>query len=148
MALQDKHLRAFIRLDGKHRPISGTTVLRLLKPKVGKWKEVQTYLCCPKPIPPTTTTTTTTIVSFSIVFDNVLIATAGASCGNPISTFTYYSRTPLVGTGRDIGKQVFVDSNCTLLFNGQEKWAHCTATDIPMKISTIGVIMDVDACKP
>lgn len=48
-------LRAFVRLDGQGRVVSGSLILRKNKPKVGKWIEVTTYECCD------TTTTTTTI---------------------------------------------------------------------------------------
>jgi hypothetical protein len=41
-----RDLRAFVRYDGNQRVIPGSLVLRRSKPKVGNWKEIQTYECC------------------------------------------------------------------------------------------------------
>lgn len=41
-----RDLRAFVRYDGNQRVIPGSLVLRRSKPKVGDWKEIQTYECC------------------------------------------------------------------------------------------------------
>jgi hypothetical protein len=54
-AYNKKDLKAYVRYDGNGRVIAGSLVLRRNKPKVGNWKEIQTYECCE----PTTTTTTT-----------------------------------------------------------------------------------------
>jgi len=55
-----KDLRAFVRLDGSGRVVSGSLILRKKKPKVGRWFEIKTYECCdPLEIVETTTTTTT-----------------------------------------------------------------------------------------
>jgi len=56
MSTQNRDLTGFIRMDGQGRAVAGSLILRKNKPKVGNWKEVQTYECCN----PTTTTTTTT----------------------------------------------------------------------------------------
>jgi hypothetical protein len=60
MSKSKKDLRAFVRLDGSGRVVSGSLILRKKKPKVGKWFEIQTYECCdPLDIVNTTSTTTT-----------------------------------------------------------------------------------------
>jgi len=46
-------LKAFVRIDGTGRDVSGSLILRLKMPKVGKWREIQAYQCCD----PFTTTT-------------------------------------------------------------------------------------------
>ncbi len=50
-----KDKKAFVRVDGSGRDVGGSLVLRLNKPKNGKWREVPAYLCC---LPTTSTTTT------------------------------------------------------------------------------------------
>jgi hypothetical protein len=55
MATSKKDLKAFVRIDGSGRVVAGSLILRLKKPKVGKWREIPAYECCN----PTTTTTTT-----------------------------------------------------------------------------------------
>lgn len=46
MATNKRDLRAYVRYDGTGRIIPGSLVLRRAKPKVGDWKEIQTYECC------------------------------------------------------------------------------------------------------
>ena len=46
MATNKRDLRAYVRFDGTGRIIPGSLVLRRSKPKVGDWKEIQTYECC------------------------------------------------------------------------------------------------------
>lgn len=46
MATNKRDLRAYVRYDGTGRIIAGSLVLRRNKPKVGNWKEIQTYECC------------------------------------------------------------------------------------------------------
>lgn len=46
MATNKRDLRAYVRYDGTGRIIPGSLVLRRNKPKVGNWKEIQTYECC------------------------------------------------------------------------------------------------------
>ena len=46
MATNKRDLRAYVRYDGTGRIIAGSLVLRRSKPKVGNWKEIQTYECC------------------------------------------------------------------------------------------------------
>jgi len=46
MASNKRELKAYARFDGSGRIVPGSTILRKKMPKVGKWKEVQTYLCC------------------------------------------------------------------------------------------------------
>jgi len=41
-----RFLKAYARFDGSGRIVPSSTILRKNKPKVGDWKEVQTYLCC------------------------------------------------------------------------------------------------------
>lgn len=50
--MSNPHLKAFVRYDGSNRPVAGSLILRVKKPKVGKWKEVYNHN-----IVPTTTTT-------------------------------------------------------------------------------------------
>ena len=65
MATNKKDLKAFARLDGQGRVVSGSLILRKSKPKVGKWIEIAAYECCnytsttTTTAVPTTTTTTT-----------------------------------------------------------------------------------------
>lgn len=54
MATIDKRvLRSFVRIDGQNRIVAGSLIQRRKMPKVGKWLEIEGYLCC--------TTTTTTV---------------------------------------------------------------------------------------
>ena len=46
MATNKRDLKAYVRYDGNQRVIPGSLVLRRAKPKVGNWKEIQTYECC------------------------------------------------------------------------------------------------------
>jgi hypothetical protein len=46
MASNKRFLKAYARFDGSGRIVPSSTILRKNKPKVGSWKEVQTYLCC------------------------------------------------------------------------------------------------------
>lgn len=46
MASNQRLLKAYARFDGSGRIVPSSTILRKNKPKVGDWKEVQTYLCC------------------------------------------------------------------------------------------------------
>jgi hypothetical protein len=39
-------LKAFIRYDGSGRTVAGSLILARKKPKVGIWKEIDTYECC------------------------------------------------------------------------------------------------------
>ena len=48
-------LKYFVRYDGSGRIIPSSLIGRQKMPKVGKWKEIDGYLCCNY----TTTTTTT-----------------------------------------------------------------------------------------
>ncbi len=43
MSSNNPHLKAFVRYDGSGRPISGSLILRIKKPKIGNWKEVYNY---------------------------------------------------------------------------------------------------------
>jgi hypothetical protein len=40
------NLRAFVRLDGQNRVVTGSLVMRKNKPKVGKWMEIVKGQCC------------------------------------------------------------------------------------------------------
>jgi len=51
MASNKRFLKAYARFDGSGRIVASSTILRKNKPKVGDWKEVQTYLCCNDIIP-------------------------------------------------------------------------------------------------
>jgi hypothetical protein len=46
MTPNKRDLKAFVRYDGSGRVVAGSLILRRQKPKVGKWKEIQTYECC------------------------------------------------------------------------------------------------------
>jgi hypothetical protein len=46
MATNKKSLRAFVRYDGTGRVVPSSVILARTKPKVGDWKEIQTYECC------------------------------------------------------------------------------------------------------
>lgn len=61
-----KELKAFVRLTGSGRVVSGSLIFRKNKPKTGRWQEVGADVCCAvtttttTTVAPTTTTTTTT----------------------------------------------------------------------------------------
>lgn len=59
------NLRAFVRLDGNNRVVAGSLILRKNKPKVGRWLEIATGLCCQTTTTTTTTSTSTTTTSTS-----------------------------------------------------------------------------------
>ena len=46
MASNKRLLKAYARFDGSGRVVPSSTIFRKSMPKVGKWKEVQEYLCC------------------------------------------------------------------------------------------------------
>ena len=64
-SINSRPLKAFVRFDGSGRIVAGSLILRKNKPKVGKWKEIQAYVCCflttttTTTVAPTTSTTTT-----------------------------------------------------------------------------------------
>jgi hypothetical protein len=41
-----RDLKAFVRYDVNGRIIPGSLILNRFKPKVGKWKEIETHECC------------------------------------------------------------------------------------------------------
>lgn len=43
---KNNKLKAFVRIDGTGRVIPSSLILQRFKPKVGKWKEVNSTLCC------------------------------------------------------------------------------------------------------
>lgn len=53
-----RELKAFVRLDGQNRKISGSLIYRRNKPKVGNWVQVSASECCTLDYPTTTSTTT------------------------------------------------------------------------------------------
>ena len=57
MASNKNDLKNFARLDGAGRLISGSTILRKKKPKVGNWLEIPVGVCCD----PLTVCSTTTV---------------------------------------------------------------------------------------
>jgi len=42
----NQNLKAYVRYDGSGRVVAGSLILRRQKPKVGKWEEINTSLCC------------------------------------------------------------------------------------------------------
>jgi hypothetical protein len=84
MSNSKKDLKAFVRIDGSGRVVAGSLILRLKKPKVGKWREIPAYECCN----PTTTSTTTGAVT----------TTTTASPPPPISTTTTTTEAPTTTT--------------------------------------------------
>lgn len=54
-----RELKAYVRIDGSHRMVPSSLILRKNKPKVGRWEEVDAYECCNTPAATTSTTTTT-----------------------------------------------------------------------------------------
>ena len=59
MASNRKTLKAFVRVDGSGRTVAGSNIMRINKPKVGNWREIQAYECC-DPFTTTTTSSSTT----------------------------------------------------------------------------------------
>jgi hypothetical protein len=56
-------LRAFVRIDGSGRVVSGTPVFQAHKPKVGTWREIPLYY---RGVATSTTTSTTTIAGITV----------------------------------------------------------------------------------
>lgn len=52
-----RELKAFVRLDGQNRKISGTLIYRRSKPKVGNWVQISASECCDLDFTTTSTTT-------------------------------------------------------------------------------------------
>lgn len=46
MAQKNPRKKAFIRIDSSGRIVPGSTVLRLSKPKIGRWVEITSDVCC------------------------------------------------------------------------------------------------------
>lgn len=46
MANINPRLKAYVRVDASGRVIQGSLILRKQKPKIGRWVEVQSSLCC------------------------------------------------------------------------------------------------------
>lgn len=46
MANKDIRKKAFVRLDANNRVIQGSLVLRKQKPKIGKWLQITSDVCC------------------------------------------------------------------------------------------------------
>lgn len=46
MSTINPRLKAYVRIDASGRVIESTIVLRKQKPKIGRWIEVQSSLCC------------------------------------------------------------------------------------------------------
>jgi hypothetical protein len=44
--IENNKLKAFVRYDGNNNIVPGSLILRLSKPKDGKWEEIPTSLCC------------------------------------------------------------------------------------------------------
>jgi hypothetical protein len=57
MVTNKRDLKGFVRIDGSHRLVPSSLILRKSKPKLGRWEEVDVWECCNG----TTTTTTTAI---------------------------------------------------------------------------------------
>lgn len=53
MANNKRDLKAFVRYDGSGRVVSSSLVLRVKKPKVGNWAQVQAHECCDSDYPTT-----------------------------------------------------------------------------------------------
>lgn len=45
----NRNLKAYVRYDGSGRIIAGSNIFAKSMPKLGNWKEVQTYICCNTP---------------------------------------------------------------------------------------------------
>lgn len=61
-----RDLRGFVRIDGSHRLVPNSLILRKNKPKVGRWEEVDVWECC-NGITTTTTTTAIPCVEYMMV---------------------------------------------------------------------------------
>jgi hypothetical protein len=60
-----RKLKSFIRYEGSGRAIGSSVVLRQKMPKVGRWKEIPSTLCCGA-VETTTTTTTVNVGLFNV----------------------------------------------------------------------------------
>jgi hypothetical protein len=46
MAQKNPRKKAFIRIDASGRVIPGSVVLRVSKPKIGRWVQITSDVCC------------------------------------------------------------------------------------------------------
>lgn len=124
---QTPKLRAFVRIDGSGRVVSGTPVLQASKPKVGTWREIPLYYrgegtttttttAAPSTTttttatPSTTTTTTTAVASFSY---SLATGTSSFFVCNGSNRLTLYAGVATL----NIGVQLYTDSGLTTPYN-------------------------------
>jgi hypothetical protein len=51
--MASKKLKSYVRIDGSGRIVPGSVILRKQKPKVGRFKEIASTICCePEEITP------------------------------------------------------------------------------------------------
>lgn len=84
MGTNKRILKAFVRLDGSHRVVSSSLILRKTMPKVGKWVEVPAYECCV----PTTTSTTTAVPTTTTTTTAALTTTTTTTARATTTTTT------------------------------------------------------------
>jgi len=46
MAQKNPRMKAFVRIDASGRIIPGQVVLRLRKPRIGRWIQITSDVCC------------------------------------------------------------------------------------------------------
>lgn len=97
-------LKTWVRIDGTGKVIPGGPIFQAHKPKVGKWREINTNLCCNEITSTTTSTstststtsTTTTVASFA--FEAYPGISTGDACGHVNPMITVYANTTILGT--------------------------------------------------
>lgn len=82
----NKNLKAFVRYDGSGRVVSGSLILRLNKPKVGRWEQVKTYECCGPVVPPIVTA----LVVGTVTATTIAVTWAPATVAQGETPVTHY----------------------------------------------------------
>jgi hypothetical protein len=138
MIPNNRPLKAYVRYDGQGRVVSSSLILRKNKPKVGKWKEVQTYECCDtfECVIPTVLFSQNVTFGFPVNTNNGCFPTCGfeSTCG------TYF----IV----DIRSFVNIPNNCTLeqFFNFVNQYYNWVGT-WTLDNTTIQLEMDGELAK-
>ena len=134
MASNKRFLKAYARFDGSGRIVPSSTILRKNKPKVGSWKEVQTYLCCNyEPVPfisvwRTTVSNRTVFLPYdpSGTYSGTINwgdgTTSDNSYGNRVHLYTTAGDHTITITGTTIGFSFSFDSNSRSQIRSVTQW--------------------------
>ena len=121
MANSKRDLKAYVRFDGTGRVVPGSLILSRVKPKVGKWKEIPAYLCCP-------------------IYSSTLIVTTPQSTepGQFCADFIFLNGTPanfnLFGTGA-FGTIEEIVAYLNANYSNIGAWEVVSATEIGVRLN-------------